>query len=640
MPAGWILNNDGYGCGYGEGPEPFPHNLTDLTSVVAQLHGYGFTTGLWTSTGMPDIVQEVGVAGTRICKTDVGWIGAGYAYAFDGVTQCVNGIEQNCDGRRFVWTVEGWAGTHRLAVMWTGDDSGSMDYVRWQIPTFVGSGFSAQAHTSGDIDGIFGGSPESYVRDLQFKALTTTIMTMSGWAPNPDKQPWTWGEPYTTYNRAALKFKARLTPYMYSLSRQAYDTGVPPIRALLLEFPGQEALYLPTNATLYTFLSGPYLLVAPVHTLGALARDDIPLPAGTQWVDWQNGTVYEGNQTLQGYPAPLDTLPLFVRAGAILPLWPPMNFPGQLPADPMTLELWPAGNTSFELYEDDGVTRLALNGTAFARTLITLSAPLTYLTSGGGAQNVTLAVGAARGGGFAGQLPSRAWRLNIRCRSPPLDVLLSPGGGGGSAVPLPEMQSEAQLESASAGWFHNPSLQPGAGGLLTVKLPSLAAAAGFQVTLSSGPSFPHIGTEACDTVLHHQVHNQKFAWDAGSGKFTVVPPAARPAAAAAAAAAGDQCLTIGKDKDEEAHTPALEVQPCSPALDAVQQFVVLAASGQLALKANQGQCLDQDVSDMRVILYGCHDAASPGNQAWAYNATSQHVVSLANGDCMCVLPSA
>ena len=149
----------------------FPTNLTDLTYIVAQLHTLGAYTGLWTSTGMPNIQNEVGVAGSRVCKTDVGWIGAGYKYAFDGVSLCVGGIEDfsTPPARRFIWTVEGWAGTHRLAVMWTGDDSGSMDYVRWQIPTFAGSGFSAQAHVSGDIDGIFGGSAESYVRDLQFK---------------------------------------------------------------------------------------------------------------------------------------------------------------------------------------------------------------------------------------------------------------------------------------------------------------------------------------------------------------------------------------------------------------------------------------------------------------------------------------
>lgn len=68
-PRGWMLINDGYGCGYGEGPAVFPSNLTDLTYIVAEMHKMGIYTGLWTSTGMPNIQGEVGVAGTRICKT-------------------------------------------------------------------------------------------------------------------------------------------------------------------------------------------------------------------------------------------------------------------------------------------------------------------------------------------------------------------------------------------------------------------------------------------------------------------------------------------------------------------------------------------------------------------------------------------
>jgi len=76
---------------------------------------------------VPRFRDEVGVAGTRVCKTDVGWIGDGYKYAFDGVALCASGIEDNADARRFIWTVEGWAGTHRNAVMWTGDDDGSYE---------------------------------------------------------------------------------------------------------------------------------------------------------------------------------------------------------------------------------------------------------------------------------------------------------------------------------------------------------------------------------------------------------------------------------------------------------------------------------------------------------------------------------
>ena len=613
----------------------FPNNLTDLTLVVARLHELGFYTGLWTSTGMPHIAQEVGIAGTRICKTDVGWIGAGYKYAFDGVTLCsVDGIEKYSNGRRFVWTVEGWAGTHRLAVMWTGDNSGSLDYVRWQVPTFVGSGFSAQAHVSGDVDGIFGGSPESQVRDLQFKAFTSVLMVMSGWAPNPDKQPFTWGEPYTSYNRLYLKLKSRLVPYMYSLSREAYDTGVPPVRAPLLEFPGDETLYAATNSTAYQFLSGPSILVAPVFEAGATTRDGVYLPAGTDWLGWWDGVRYAGGQTLNAVPAPLATLPLFVRAGAIIPLWPEMNAFNVSATDPMTLELWPAGSSAFSLYEDDGVTRDALPPTnAFARTAITVVAPPAYLNGSGSAAvgNVTISVGAAQGS-FAGQLEARGWWLNVRAPAAPLLVVLA----AGAAAPtlLAEAQSEAELEMADSGWFHDPSLQLG---LLMVKLPSLPAAQPFTVTLSNGPDYPHIGTETCDTPSHHQVENQRFAFDAASGLITVVPPAAGAGAGSIAGSASDACLTVGADKDPDSHTPALEVQACSAMLAQRQQFALVPASGQITLKSDASSCLDQDASDNRVIVYGCHDPSTPGNQGWKFDAPTQHIVSTENGLCMCVL---
>ena len=461
------------------------------------------------------------------------------------------------------------------------------------------------------------------VRDFQSKALTTVFMVMSGWAGNPDKQPWTWGEPFTTYNRATLKLKAQLTPYIYSYCRGAYDTGVPPVRALLLEFPADEHLYTPSVGTSYSYMSGEYLLAAPVYTLGAVTRDGIYLPAGAQWVDWWTGGLYAGNQTLDGYDAPLSILPLFVRAGAIVPLWPPMNYPGEVAADPMYLELWPAGNTSFELYEDDGLTRAALPPTsAFGRTAINVTAPPAYLNSSAAAGNVTITVGAVAGT-YTGQLAARGWWLNVRCRAAPLLVVLTNGSG---AIVLPQMQSEAQLEYSVSGWFHDPLQQRG---LLMVKTPSMTAAVGFSVTLSSGPSYPHIGTETCDTPDHHQVENQKFVYNASTGKIAVVE----------GGSVSTTCITVGADKDPDSRTPALELQTCSSALNAAQQFVVVPASNQLALKADASTCLDQDVTDHRIITYSCHDASSPGNQAWSLNPddASQHIVSRQNGLCMCVL---
>jgi hypothetical protein len=551
----------------------------------------------------------------------VGWIGSGYKYAFDGVELCAGGIENHSDARRFVWTVEGWAGTHRNAVMWTGDDSGSFDYIGWQIPTFIGCGFSSQAHVSGDVDGIFGGSAETYVRDLQMKALTTTVMTMSGWAANPDKQPWSYGEPYTSINRASLQLKARMTPYLYTLSRLAHDTGVPPLRAMLLEFPADESLYANGSATALQFMVGPWLLAAPVYEAGAIRRTvRLPGNATTVWLDFWDGSVLKAGQTLDAYDAPLHTLPLFVRAGAIVPTWPPMTHFDAAPHDPMVLELWPDGATQFELYEDDGITREALSPTAaYATTPISVVAPAGY-QGGGATGNVTIRVGGAAGH-FKGQLGSRGWRLNVRSRSPPVEVLLLV-----HAMPptvLPKLSSPAELEYRPSGWFHDRTLQPGAGGLLMIKVPSLATAAAFDVVLSTGAHWPHIHTEVCGDSGSKP--SQRFAFNASSGRLVTATGA---------------CLTIGDDDDPGSHTKAVEVQPCDKTKAAKQQWA-RKPSGQLYSTSTQ-QCLDQDVSDHAVEMYGCHDESHAGNQAWKLpkNSTGGDpfgpIVSVSNGLCMAV----
>jgi alpha-glucosidase (family GH31 glycosyl hydrolase) len=168
IPRGWILPNDGYGCGY-----------TKLDSVVKELSKRGFHTGLWTENGVEKIAREVGEYGSRLCKLDVAWIGEGYKFGIDGCKAAYDGIEQNSDARGFIWSVCGWAGSHRNTVMWTGDQKGTWDYIRWHIPTVIGSGLSAQNCATGDIDGIFGGSDSTFTRDLQWKTFTPVLMSMT-----------------------------------------------------------------------------------------------------------------------------------------------------------------------------------------------------------------------------------------------------------------------------------------------------------------------------------------------------------------------------------------------------------------------------------------------------------------------------
>ena len=199
-------------------------------------------------------------------------------------------------------------------------------------------------------------------------------MIISGWSKqtNNMKQPWIFGEPYTTINRKYLKLKQRLTPYLYTYSREAFDSGVPTVRAMVLEFPDDPATW--SKRTQYQFMSGEWLLVAPVYQ-DAPVRDDIYLPAG-KWIDYWDGAEFNGPTTINGYAAPLDKLPLFVKAGAIIPMYPDMLYDGQKPADPVTLDVYPSGKTSFSLYQDDGTTQKYRTG-AFARTTIDVESPAT-----------------------------------------------------------------------------------------------------------------------------------------------------------------------------------------------------------------------------------------------------------------------
>jgi alpha-glucosidase (family GH31 glycosyl hydrolase) len=425
LPTGWILPNDGYGCGY-----------TDLPNVVSDLHDKGFYTGLWTENDLDKIAWEVGTAGTRVVKTDVAWVGSGYQFALNAVKDAAKGIEDNSDSRRFIWTVCGWAGTHRYAVMWTGDESGSWNYIRFHIPTVHGSSFSAQNYTTGDIDGIFGGSAKTYVRDLQWKAMTPVLMSMSGWAAS-DKQPWRYGEPYTTINRKYMDLKVRLMPYMYSLAALAHHTATPTIRSLVMEYPSDPKTW--DDTTKYEFLVGESFLVAPVYE-DSETRDGIYLPKG-DWIDYWDGTVIEGPKTLDGYDAPLEKLPLFVRRGAIVPMWPPMKTVLEKPRDPLTLDVYPLdaldpSTSGFRFYEDDGLTRKHEDG----------EYALQVMVQRWESDELVVRLGKLDGE-FAGKLSERTYELTIHHGE-------EVSGASVDGEALEHVDDLAALEKAASGWTY------------------------------------------------------------------------------------------------------------------------------------------------------------------------------------------
>ena len=369
MPFGWLLPNDGYGAGYGQ-TETLDGNIQNLKSLAEYAHKNGVEIGLWTQSDLHpkpeisallqrDIVKEVRDAGVRVLKTDVAWVGAGYSFGLNGIADVANIMTYyGNNSRPFIISLDGWAGTQRYAGIWSGDQTGGVwEYIRFHIPTYIGSGLSGLPSISSDMDGIFGGKNLIInTRDFQWKTFTPMELNMDGWGSN-EKYPHALGEPATSINRWYLKLKSELIPYTYSIAKEAVD-GLPIVRAMFLEYPNT---YTKGKNTQYQFLYGPSFVVAPIYqatksdSLGNDIRNNIYLPEG-EWIDYFSGDLYEGNRIINNFVSPLWKLPVFVKNGAIIPMANPNNNVSEINKNLRIYEIYPHGNTSFTEYDDDGVS--------------------------------------------------------------------------------------------------------------------------------------------------------------------------------------------------------------------------------------------------------------------------------------------
>ena len=430
MPLGWILPNDGYGAGYGQ-TSTLDGNIQNLKELGEYARAKGVEIGLWTQSDLHpkegveallqrDIVKEVRDAGVRVLKTDVAWVGAGYSFGLNGVADVGHIMPYyGSDARPFIISLDGWAGTQRYAGIWSGDQTGGVwEYIRFHIPTYIGSGLSGQPNITSDMDGIFGGrNVQVNTRDFQWKTFTPMELNMDGWGAN-EKYPHALGEPATSINRWYLKLKSELMPYAYSIAKEAVD-GMPMIRAMFLEYPNA---YTQGTATQYQYLYGPYFLVAPIYQAtkadeqGNDIRNGIYLPEGV-WIDYFTGEKYDGNRILNNFAAPLWKLPVFVKNGAIIPLTNPNNNVNEIDKGIRIYELYPYGKSSFTEYDDDGVSEEYKRGKGVT----------TNIESEVGSKNdVTVTIHPAKGD-FMGFVKEKVTEFRINVTSLPKKVTAQVG---------------------------------------------------------------------------------------------------------------------------------------------------------------------------------------------------------------------
>ena len=456
MPLGWFLPNDGYGAGYGQ-TETLDGNIQNLKEFGDYARKNGVEIGLWTESNLHpregisallqrDLVKEVRDAGVRVLKTDVAWVGAGYSFGLNGVTDAAGIMTYYGDNARpFIISLDGWAGTQRYATIWSGDQTGGeWEYIRFHIPTFIGSGLSGQPNITSDVDGIFGGkNVPVFVREYQWKTYTPMMLNMDGWGAN-EKYPHALGEPATSINRTYMKMKSELIPYTYSIAREAVD-GKPMIRAMFLEDDANA--FTMGTATRYQYMYGPSLLVAPIYQNTAMdekgndIRNNIYLPEGV-WYDWFTGEKYEGGRIINNFDTPLWKLPVFVKAGAIIPMTNPNNNVKGIDKSLRIYEVYPAGNTSFTEYDDDGVTELYRNG-EYTTTLIEQS-----LDSKG---NVTVTVNPTKGN-FNGFVKEKATIFKINASAQPKKVAVKVGN---KSIKLTNVATIEEFNNGENVWFYD-----------------------------------------------------------------------------------------------------------------------------------------------------------------------------------------
>lgn len=270
----------------------------------------------------------------------------------------------------------GYAGSARYgAWVWSGDVQSRWVTLANHVPVGLNVSMSLTPFWGSDVGGFFLAprneyTGELYLRWFQFAAFTPLFRSHGrNWHLH---LPWGWnagevgpresGEradypPDAELHNAAvepickkyLELRYQLLPYNYTLAREACDSGLPPMRALLLAYPDDaEAVKLGDE-----YLWGPNLLVAPVVEKGATTRR-LYLPKG-QWHDWWTGEPLEGPRWVER-PVDLAMLPLYARAGGIVPLDPARQYTSQPVTEPTTVRVYPGADGTFTLYDDDGHT--------------------------------------------------------------------------------------------------------------------------------------------------------------------------------------------------------------------------------------------------------------------------------------------
>jgi len=368
----------------------------------------------------------------------------------------VHFTDQQREGKRpLLFHRWGGLGNHRYQIGFSGDVISvwpSLAFQPWFTATAANVGYAYWSH---DIGGHLPGSvdPELYTRWVQFGAFSPILRTHTTKNPDSERRPWAYPEPYSAALRSAFQLRYALQPYLYTEGHRTYENGVAFVHPLYYDWPEADEAYTSQNE----YMFGDQIMVAPVVTpsdkTSGLATESIWLPKG-EWIEWPTGTHFTGPIKVDRSFS-INQVPIYLKAGSIVPMQPPMLYTGEKPVDPLIVNVWPlepGSHSSYSVYEDSGEAEQYQKG-------VFTNIPIQAAQMG---DTLKVEIGPVQGH-FTGMLRRRGYELRLPADWPPASVTVN-------GVPL------RQATKSKTGWHYD-------GNTLTTFVPVASVSVASKVTI-------------------------------------------------------------------------------------------------------------------------------------------------------------
>lgn len=307
----------------------------------------------------------------------------------------------------------GGLGNHRYQIGFSGDTISVWASLAFQ-PYFTATASNVlYGYWSHDIGGHMPGkvSPELYTRWIQFGVFSPILRTHTTKNPEAERRIWAYPVDYFLVMREAFLLRYALIPYIYTYARKAYDTGISLCRPMYYDYPEKEEAYKFRDQ----YMFGDRMIVSPITAPedqnSMLSKRRIWLPEG-KWIEWFTGSILEGPGIFERNFS-IDEIPVYVRAGSIIPFQPKMRHTGEKPVDPLILTVFPYDSGEIEIYEDEG------NTLGYKKGEFSWQKVLNQLIC---ENKIKLEIHPARGK-FPGMLERRSYEIRVPMILPPEKIL-------------------------------------------------------------------------------------------------------------------------------------------------------------------------------------------------------------------------